>query len=126
MPPELCTWTYNLSQIKHELKNLTISLIRFKCLTKLPSENFIRKPSQNCQKRWSYPRNCQKKRSSPLSGRFVSTECWVRYLKLYHISVLTKYTLLPFCSHEMISSKCSIITQITLLTVKKPSIFLSL
>ncbi len=33
----------------------------FKCLTKLPSENVIRKPSQNCQKRWSSPRNCQKK-----------------------------------------------------------------
>ena len=76
--------------MKHELKILTIVLIRFKCLTKLPSEMVIRKPSRNCQKRLSSPRNCQKKWPSLLSsvGYKVPTNCI--------ISVLTEYTLLPF------------------------------
>ena len=43
----------------------------------------------------------------------------VRYL-------LTKYTLLPFCSHKMKLLKCSITSLITVPVVKKPPIFLSL
>ncbi len=101
-------------------KTSPIALIRFKCLTKLPSENVIRMPSQNYQKRWSSPRNCPKRWSSPISGHFVSTHGWClsepwwvlskvcTYKILYHLSVLTKYTLLPFCSRKIKLLKCSI------------------
>ncbi len=55
---------FPLNQIKLPLRqspSRLVTLIRFKCLTKLPSENVIRMPSQNCQKRWM----------SPLSGHFI-------------------------------------------------------
>jgi hypothetical protein len=48
------------------------------------------------------------------------------YKILYHLSVLTKYTLLPFCSCKIKLPKCSITSLITVPVVKKTVQFLSL